>query len=170
MRGLKSTIALVLVLAGLGAYIYFVTWKQPEGGDAASKQEKVFAGLETDKVDEVKVKSEKGDTTTVKENGAWQVTAPVATKADESGDRITIISARSPSCASSTRIRGPEGAASATRRDQLAGGGDVDYRKLHVGDKAPRRRLRRRNDEKSVLIPAQRRVQQDTFQLRDKTI
>ena len=29
MRGLRSTIALLVVLGGLGAYIYFVTWKQP---------------------------------------------------------------------------------------------------------------------------------------------
>ena len=37
MRGLRSTIALLVVLAGLGAYIYFVTWKKtPE--TAASKQ------------------------------------------------------------------------------------------------------------------------------------
>ena len=76
MRGWKTTLGLVVVLGGLFAYIYFVTWKQPEGGDAASKQEKVFAGLETDKVDDIKVKSEKGDTTTVKkENGAWQSVA-----------------------------------------------------------------------------------------------
>ena len=33
MRGLRSTIALIVVLAGLGAYIYFVTWKAPEGVD-----------------------------------------------------------------------------------------------------------------------------------------
>ena len=32
MRGLKTTIALVVVLGGLLAYIYYVTWKQPEGG------------------------------------------------------------------------------------------------------------------------------------------
>src|SRR5437867_2932734 len=28
MRGLRSTLALVIVLAGLGAYVYFVTWKK----------------------------------------------------------------------------------------------------------------------------------------------
>ena len=38
MRGLRSTIALVVVLIGLGAYIYFVTWKRPEGGTSAAKQ------------------------------------------------------------------------------------------------------------------------------------
>jgi hypothetical protein len=51
MRGLKSTLALVVVLAGLGAYIYFVTWKQPAGGDTGKKQEKVFASLESDKIE-----------------------------------------------------------------------------------------------------------------------
>ena len=40
MRGLRSTIALLVVLIGLGAYIYFVTWKQSDTTDAASKQEK----------------------------------------------------------------------------------------------------------------------------------
>ena len=30
MRGLRTTIGLVVVLGGLLAYIYFVTWKQPE--------------------------------------------------------------------------------------------------------------------------------------------
>src|SRR5919108_5197324 len=85
MRGLRSTLALLVVLIGLGAYIYFVTWKQPDSTDTASKQEKVFASLESDKIEELKVKSEKGDTTTLrKENGAWQVTQPIATKADES--------------------------------------------------------------------------------------
>src|SRR5262245_62964426 len=83
MRGLRSTIALLVVLIGLGAYIYFVTWKKP--AEPASKLEKVFTGIEADKVQEVQVKSEKGDVTTLKkENNAWQIVAPVTAKADES--------------------------------------------------------------------------------------
>src|SRR5712692_5170339 len=82
MRGLRSTIALVVVLGGLGAYIYFVTWKK--AAEPASKQEKVFAGVQTDKIDELKLTSDKGDVTTLKkENGSWQIVAPVAAKADE---------------------------------------------------------------------------------------
>ena len=85
MRGLRSTIALLVVLIGLGAYIYFVTWKQPESADASSKQEKVFASLEADKIQELKIKSEKGDTSTiVKKDGTWQLTQPLAARADES--------------------------------------------------------------------------------------
>jgi hypothetical protein len=48
MRGLKSTIALLTLLVGLGAYIYFVTWKKTDG-----RERKVgFAGLETGQIEE----------------------------------------------------------------------------------------------------------------------
>ena len=84
MRGLKSMLALVVVLAGLGAYIYFVTWKTPPG-DAAKQQEKVFASLASDKIEEMKVTSASGDATTLKKDGGgWQITQPLAAKADES--------------------------------------------------------------------------------------
>jgi hypothetical protein len=83
MRGLRSTIALMVVLAGLSAYIYFVLSKKPEGGAEAPK-ERAFVALEADKIDEIKVKAESGDTTTVKKaNAVWQVTAPFMVKADE---------------------------------------------------------------------------------------
>src|SRR5580765_2968760 len=83
MRGLRSTIALLVVLIGLCAYIYFVVSKKPESGAEAAK-ERVFVSLEADKIDELKVKSESGDTTTLKKaDGKWQITAPLAVKADE---------------------------------------------------------------------------------------
>jgi hypothetical protein len=180
MRGLKSTIALIVVLVGLGAYIYFVTWKQPEGADAATKQEKVFASLETDKIDEVKVKSEKGDTTTVKkENGAWQVVAPVATKADES--EVTGIT-NSLGQISVVRIvdENPSdlkdyGLATPRIEINFKASGDKDYRKLYIGEKSPTGAdlFAKRNDEKKVfLIPAfqESSFNKDTFQLRDKTL
>ena len=84
MRGLKSTIALFLVLAGLGAYIYFVTWKQTDD-DSATKQDTVFAGVEADKIEELKIKSESGEVTTLKKAAdKWQIVAPV----DGAGRRI----------------------------------------------------------------------------------
>src|SRR5258706_7653500 len=83
MRGLRSTIALVVVLAGLGAYIYFVTWKKP-ATDAATKLEKVFPALDVAKIEEIRITSQSGDITTLKKSaGAWEVTAPIAAKADE---------------------------------------------------------------------------------------
>jgi Domain of unknown function (DUF4340) len=81
MRGLRSTFALLVVLVGLCAYIYFVLSKKPEGG--AEAKERVFVSLDADKIDEMTVKSESGDTTTIKKaNGMWQITAPLTVKAD----------------------------------------------------------------------------------------
>jgi hypothetical protein len=83
MRGLRSTIALLVVLLGLGSYIYFVTWNQPESGAEAAK-ERVFVALDADKIDEITVKAESGDTTTLKKaDGMWQMTAPLTVKADD---------------------------------------------------------------------------------------
>lgn len=82
MRGLRSTIGLLVVLVGLGAYIYFVTSKKSDS--TATKQEKLFASLEAAKIDELKVKSESGDVTTLKkEGGTWKIVAPLALPASD---------------------------------------------------------------------------------------
>src|SRR3954465_11952414 len=93
MRGLRSTILLVVVLAGLGAYFYFVTSKLPEGGGNAKKLDKVFDGVDATKIDEVKITTAAGDATTLKkDNGGWQIVQPAAMKADE-GEASSITSA-----------------------------------------------------------------------------
>jgi hypothetical protein len=61
MRGLRSTLALIVILAGLGAYAYFVVSKQDDSG--LPKQERVFAGVESDKIDEITITSAYGETT-----------------------------------------------------------------------------------------------------------
>jgi hypothetical protein len=82
MRGLRSTAALLVVLIGLGAYIYYVTWKEPEAG---SGLERVFAALEADDFQELTVKSESGDVTTVqKQEAGWRIVDPVMAPASES--------------------------------------------------------------------------------------
>jgi Domain of unknown function (DUF4340) len=79
MRGLTTTIILVLVLAGLGAYIYFVESERPAGG--IEDREKVFA-VEADQIEQVTVTA-KGETTTLtKTDGVWKITAPVTADAD----------------------------------------------------------------------------------------
>jgi len=180
MRGLRSTIALLVVLIGLGAYIYFVTWKRSDTADATSKQEKVFASLESDKIEEVRVKAEKGDqTTVVKKNGSWQITQPLAIKADDT-EVSAITSALSQ--VSMTRVvdENPSdlkeyGLATPRLEIDFKAGGDKDYRKLLVGDKSPTGSdmFARRNDEKRVfLIPAYQdsSLNKDTFNLRDKQL
>lgn len=81
MRRLGSTIALVVVLAGLGAYIYFVDSKRPASG--IEEKQKVFA-VEADKIEEITVTSA-GETSTLRKvDGAWKMTAPVQADADQS--------------------------------------------------------------------------------------
>ena len=81
MRGLRSFVALLVILIGLGAYLYFVESKRTPGDDA-EKREKVFT-LEADAIDEVTIKSEAGESTTLKKSGeTWQMVVPVAAPAD----------------------------------------------------------------------------------------
>ena len=83
MRGLRSTIVLLVVLIAVGGYAYYISKKPAE--DTSSKQEKVFGSVQADKIDEIRIKSAGGDATTVrKENGAWQVVDPIKARADES--------------------------------------------------------------------------------------
>src|SRR6266545_5970037 len=179
MRGLRSTIALVVVLAGLGAYIYFVTWKTPEG-DTSKKTDKVFTGVQADKIDELRITSAGGDATTVKkDNGTWQVLQPVAAKADESEvsgitsalattDLVRVID-ENPSNLNDYGLSNPR------IEVDFKVAGDKDYRKLFIGEKAPTGAdlFAKRNDEKKVfLIPAfqETTFNKDTFALRDKVV
>jgi Domain of unknown function (DUF4340) len=178
MRGLRSTVALIVVLIGLGAYIYFVTWKKP--AESASKQEKVFAGIEAGKIEELKIASDKGDVTTLKKEGtAWQLTAPIAGKADESEAsgianalgqlEIVRVIDENPADLNEYGLLTPR------IEVNFKAAGDKDYRRLLIGEKSPTGSdlFARRNDDKKVfLIPAfqETTLNRSTFELRDKTV
>src|SRR5437870_2444085 len=157
MRGLRTTIALVVVLAGLGAYIYFVTWKKSP--EPASKLEKVFSGVEADKVQEIQIKSEKGDVTTLKkENGAWQIAAPVMAKADDSEAsavanalgqlEMTRVIDENPADLKDYGLAMPRIAI------EFKATGDKNARRLLIGDKSPTGAdlFAKRNDEKKIFL------------------
>ena len=180
MRGLRSTIALIVVLAGLGAYIYFVTWKTPEGGDTGKKTDKVFAGVQADKIEELRITSAGGDATTVKkDNSTWQVVQPVTAKADESE-----VSAITSALATTDIVRvidenptslNDYGLSNPRIEVDFKVAGDKDFRKLFIGEKSPTGAdlFAKRNDEKRVfLIPAfqESTFNKDTFALRDKVV
>jgi hypothetical protein len=185
MRGLKSTLALVVVLAGLGAYIYFVTSKMPENtgtgnADADAKKEKVFAALQADKIDEVKVTTAAGDATTLKKDGgAWKITQPSELAASESEvsqltsalGQVEIVRVidENPSNLNDYGLSNPR------VEIDFKASGDKDYRKLYIGEKTPTGGdfFAKRNDEKKVfLIPAAQDTSfnRTTFDLRDKTL
>jgi hypothetical protein len=81
MRGARSLLVLVVVLAGLGAYIYFVESKKPEGGGADARP-KVFS-VEADKIAEISVKAAAGERTVLRKNGSeWEIVEPEKMRAD----------------------------------------------------------------------------------------
>jgi hypothetical protein len=79
----RNTLILFLVLVALGAYIYFVERKREPASEQAEAKQKVFS-VEAAKIDELQVRSSKGETTSLKKDGdTWKVAAPVAAEADE---------------------------------------------------------------------------------------
>ena len=80
MKGLRSFLALLVVAAALGLYLYYDSKKAPSD---EKKQEKVFADTASDKIEQITVKSDKGETTAQKQGDHWQVTQPAAAPADE---------------------------------------------------------------------------------------
>jgi len=180
MRGLRSTILLIVALAGLGAYFYFVTSKMPEGGTDAKKQEKVFDGLDAAKIDELKMTTAAGDATTLKkENGGWQIVQPAPLKADES-EASSITSALA--SAEVTRVidENPTnlneyGLSNPRVEVDFKAAGDKGYRKLLIGDKTPTGGgiYAKRNDEKRVFSIAsfqENTFNKTAFDLRDKSL
>jgi uncharacterized protein DUF4340 len=82
VRGLKSTIALLAVLIGLVAYIYFVDSKKP-ASDAPETKTKAFT-VDADQIEEIHMKPASGDSSRVqKTNGTWQLVEPEKTDADQ---------------------------------------------------------------------------------------
>jgi hypothetical protein len=81
MKGVRSFLVLLAVAAGLGGYLYYDSKREPAD---QKKQEKVFAGVLSDKIERVTVKAVGGDQTTVEKQGAaWQVMQPAPVPADE---------------------------------------------------------------------------------------
>jgi hypothetical protein len=179
MRGLRSTIALIVVLGGLGAYIYFVTWKRPDTPDSGKKLEKVFT-VASDKIDEIKITSASGEATTATKDGAtWKLTEPTAVAADESevsGVANTLASAdivrvvdENPASLNDYGLSNP--------RVEIAfkAAGDKDYRRLFLGEKSPTGAdlFAKRNDEKKVFLISsfqEASLNKSAFDLRDKSI
>jgi hypothetical protein len=179
MRGLRSTIALLAVLIGLGAYIYFVTGKK-SGEDTGPKKEKVFATVEPDKIEELKIKSESGDVTSLKKvSGTWQIVAPVSAPAAES-EIIGLTSALGQMEIVRVIDENPTdlkdyGLANPRIEVEFKSGEGKPSGRILVGDKTPTGAslYAKRNEEKRVFLVADFQdssLNKSTFNLRDKTL
>jgi hypothetical protein len=81
MRGLRSTLILLVVLAGLVGYIYYVDAKKPASG--TETKDKVFTNLTADNIEELQFKSADGQTSRVEKTGdQWKLVDPVKADAD----------------------------------------------------------------------------------------
>ena len=81
MRGGKSFLLLLIVALGVVGYAWFVE-RKADPSDAGAKHDKVFT-VESEKIDEITVKSATGDQTKLKrDGGAWKIVAPAALTPD----------------------------------------------------------------------------------------
>jgi len=80
MRGVRSFLVMLFVLAAIGGYALYEWKRVPE--DTGEKKDKAFT-VEADKIEEISIKSESGDRTTLKKTGPdWQIVQPSALKPD----------------------------------------------------------------------------------------
>jgi hypothetical protein len=80
MRGLRSTLVLLVVLIGLVGYIYYLN---REGAETTSDRERVFAEVTADDIEEIQITVGEGDTARVqKTDGTWRLVEPVEADAD----------------------------------------------------------------------------------------
>ena len=175
MRGLTTTLILVVVLAGLGGYIYFVDSKRPATG--VEEKDKVFT-VEADKLEEITVTSE-GETTALrKTDGTWKITAPVAVDADanEVSGLTSAIAGLEVNRVVDENAVNLADYGLATPRIKIAfkaeGGAAGE---LHLGDKTPTQSdmyAVKPGEARVFLVPAfqETSLAKNTFALRDKRI
>lgn len=176
MRGLRSNLVLLAVLLGLGAYIYFVASKE----DAGTAKETLFTSLQADSISELIVHGESGDVTTLrKENGEWQIVAPVPAKAASSEAssiasgiatlNITRVVDEAPADLAEYGLDNPRIQVEFTSADGKTSG------KVFLGKKSTNGAdvyARKDGETRVVLVPQYNELtfNQTTFGLRDKSI
>ena len=178
MRGLTSTLLLVVVLAGLGGYIYFVDSKRPAAGASGEDPKEKVYSLETDKIDEIKVAAG-GETSLLKKSDAgWKMIEPTAADADPaeaigvaqalSGlERVRVVD-ENPKDLAQYGLEKP-----AVRIDFKAQGNVSGSLKLGDKNATQGELYAQKNDEKSVFLVSafqENSFNRKPFDLRDKKI
>jgi hypothetical protein len=178
VRGLTSTLLLVVVLAGLGAYIYFVDSKRsPASLSGEPAKEKVYS-VETDKIDEIKITAG-GETTLLRKSDAgWTMIEPTAADADpaeaisvaqaiSSLERVRIVD-ENPANVAQYGLENP-----AVRVEFKAQGNVTGSLKLGDKNATQGELYAQKNDEKTVFLVSafqENSFNRKPFDLRDKKI
>jgi hypothetical protein len=175
MRGLRSFLALLVVLIGVGGYAYFVESKRDPLD--ADKKDKVFA-VQADQIDEITVKSESGEQTTLRKSGTeWQMAQPVTSQPDSA--EVSGLTTNLSSLEISRLIEENPGDLTeyglAQPRIEVAFKSGGKERRLQIGRKTPTGTdlYAKVADEKRVFLIAsylEGTFNKKTFDLRDKTV
>jgi hypothetical protein len=178
MRGGKSFLILVIVALGLGAYAMFVESKREPAGTAAKKAE-VFT-VDTEKVEEIEIRSASGDVTTLKKNGAiWQIAAPEKLDADEAEVTSVLSTLRSlevqRTLDENPKSVVPFGLEPPRISVGFRAAGESGMRRLQIGSKTPTGAdlyARVEGQPKLFLVSAylEDSLNKTTFALRDKSV
>ncbi len=179
MRGFRSTLVLLVVFAGLVAYIYFVESKKSESPSGEEAKPKVFA-LSADKINEISVKNSSADPTVVKKvDGAWQIVQPVQAAADQS-EVQNVTSNLATAEVQRVVDENPRdlkqfGLAEPRIDIGFKTAADKDFRHLLLGDKTPTQAdiyAKLPTEKKVFLVPVflESGFNRSTFDLRDKSV
>jgi hypothetical protein len=177
MRGGWSTLALLVVLAGLGGYIYYDSNRDPSS--VSSGLEKAFPNAKSEQIEEITVRNDAGVTTTLKRDGSdWKISAPIDAKASSS-DAVSIAGAVSGLELTRVVDENPtnlgEFGLEKPRIQIDFKGKDVPEGHLYIGEKSPTGAgvYARKNDDKRVFLIAayhESTFNRSTFDLRDKAL
>jgi hypothetical protein len=179
MRSVWSTVASIVILAGLVGYIYFVDSKSEP--NAPEVKEKVWSGtLASEDMEEVQITLAGGETSKVqKTDNTWQVVEPAKAPADES--EMTSITTSLASLeiqrvvdANASDVK-PYGLDPARITVAFRSKGQKDVRQVELGEKTPT------GGDLYARIPGEKRVflvssylestfNKTPFALRDKTV
>jgi hypothetical protein len=180
----RNTLILLVVAVALGAYVYFVEAKRtpaaepgPNGATPEARV-KVFDKLDTNTIDDIKLKGSAGEQTHLKKNGnAWQIVEPLQSSADET-EVTGVVTNIGTLEAERTVDEAPKDLAKyglAQPKVEVEFTADKNTRKLLIGSKTVTGGglyAKLANQNKVVLIPAylESTFDRTTFQLRDKSI
>ena len=180
MRGFRSFLFLLVVAAGLGAYVYFVELKRTPSSDTAATKEKVFT-VEAADIQQLEVRSEKGERTKLaKADGTWQIVEPTSAAADEtevsslasslSTLEIQRVVEQKPASLAEYGLQGPRVTIALT-----TGGASAGTKRLLIGRKTPTggdMYAKVEGQDRVFLIQAylDSTLNRGTFDLRDKHV
>jgi hypothetical protein len=177
MRGLRSTLILLVVLAGLVGYIYYDSKKPAASTDT---KQKAFSGVTADAIEELQIKAADGETSRVQKTGdQWKLADPV--NADADGNEVSSVTTslasldinrvvdENPSNLKEYGLDPPRVEVSFRAK------GQKDFKKLLVGERTPT------GNDLYAKLPNEKRVflvnsfndstfNKNTFALREKKI